>query len=110
MGAVDIWRLLWLHVDQTVRVLHPLEPTGGFDIYEVKKRWGDKLALFGNIDIGGVLGAGTPAEVAADTLRHLQALSVGGGYVCGCSHDIDDNIPIENLRAMMDTVLDWRRN
>lgn len=87
---------------------HPVEPSDRCDIYEHKKRWGDRIALCGNIDCAAVLSNGTPEEVAHDTLEHLEELSTGGGYVCGSSHDVGDNIPLENLRAMSETVARYR--
>jgi uroporphyrinogen decarboxylase len=87
--------------------IHPVEPCPRFDIYDVKASWGDRICLFGNIDLTGVLSQGTPAEVAQDTLTHLQKLSVGGGYICGSSHDVGEYVPLENLRAMIETVCGW---
>ncbi len=87
---------------------HPVEPGEGYDIYEYKRRWGDKIALCGNIDCATVLSRGTPEEVARDTLEHLRRLSVGGGYVCGSSHDVGDNVPLENLRAMAETIAAYK--
>jgi|ETNmetMinimDraft_25_1059894.scaffolds.fasta_scaffold31041_2 uroporphyrinogen decarboxylase len=83
---------------------HPVEPCGDFDIYTVKARWGERIALLGNINVAGVLSQGTPEEVARDTLTHLERLSPGGGYICGSSHDIVDSIPLANLKAMVETV------
>jgi uroporphyrinogen decarboxylase len=88
---------------------HPVEPSERHSIYDYKERWGDRITLFGNIDCASVLSRGTPDEVVRDTLEHLNRLSVGGGYVCGSSHDVDDNVPIENLRAMAETVAGFRR-
>jgi uroporphyrinogen-III decarboxylase len=90
--------------------LHPVEPTGGFDIYAAKARWGTRIALLGNIDLGGVLVNGSPEAVVRDTTAHLERLAPGGGYICGSSHDIDDNVPLPNLRAMLTTVLSWKRD
>lgn len=87
--------------------IHPLEPCPGFDIYKVKARWGDRICLFGNIDLTGVLSQGTPAEVVQDTLTHLEELSVGGGYICGSSHDVGEYVPLENVRALIETVCGW---
>ena len=87
---------------------HPVEPGEGHDIYEYKRRWGDRIALCGNIDCATVLSKGTPEDVARDTLEHLERLSPGGGYICGSSHDIDENVPIENLRAMAETVAHYK--
>jgi uroporphyrinogen decarboxylase len=84
--------------------LHPMEPCPGFDIYEAKRRWGDRIALFGNIDLAGVLTQGTSEEVAQDTRTHIERLSVGGGYVCGSSHHIGEDVPIANLQAMSEAI------
>ena len=91
-------------------IFHPNEICEGFDIYESKKKWGDRIALAGNIDVWAVLTNGTPEQVREDTLRHLEGLSAGGGYICGSSHDISEDIPLENLRAMTETVAGYRRN
>lgn len=41
--------------------LNPIEPYG-MDIYEIKRRYGDRLCLVGNIDVAGPLAFGTPGE------------------------------------------------
>ncbi|MBI4024493.1 MAG: hypothetical protein HY360_05895 [Verrucomicrobia bacterium] len=89
---------------------HPVEPSERHTIYDYKERWGDRMTLCGNIDCASVLSQGAPAEVARDTLEHLERLSVGGGYICGSSHDVDDNVPLENLRAMAETVARYKRH
>ena len=88
---------------------HPAEPCGRFDIYEVKQQWGSNIALMGNIDVAGVLSVGIPDQVEDDTLRHLRHVSSGGGHVCGSSRNILDNIPIENLQAMIQAVCRFKR-
>ena len=119
----DKGKLLSLHVDGVIDpyidefiqmgfdVIHPLEPCGGLqDIYEVKKRYGDRIALHGNIDVGGVLVFGTPEEVTLDVEEHLNRLAAGGGYICGSSHDITEAVPVENFYAMRDAVQNYRLN
>jgi len=100
-------------MDEWIRMgfaaIHPLENCCRFDIFEVKKKWGDKITLMGGIDLAGVLISGSTREVAADTLRHLDVLSDGGGYICGSSHDINEDVPVENLRAMIRTVSGYSR-
>ena len=90
-------------------VINPLEPCGELqDIYEVNRRYGDRIALHGNIDVGGVLAFGTPQDVARDVQEHLDGLSAGGGYVCASSHNITEAVPVENFYAMRDTVHHYR--
>jgi uroporphyrinogen decarboxylase len=84
--------------------IHPVENCGKNDIFQIKEKWGDKICLMGNMDLSGVLMAGTPDDVVKDTLEHIEKLSGGGGYICGSSHDINDSVPFENLRAMIKTV------
>jgi len=91
-----------------VSALHPIEPCDKFNIFDIKKKWGDRIALMGNIDCQ-LLANGTGDEIRADVLEHMEALSAGGGYICGSSHDIDDNISLDNLCAMIDTATSYRR-
>jgi len=96
-------------IDMGFDIIHPIEPCGGLqNIYEIKEQYGDRIALHGNIDIGGVLVFGTPDEVVRDVLEHLERLAVGGGYICASSHDISEAIPLENFYAMRDTVHNYR--
>jgi uroporphyrinogen decarboxylase len=86
-------------------VLNPIQPgPGDWNIYALKERYGHRIALWGNIDVADVLSQGTPEDVSRDTLEHLRRLAPGGGYICGSSHDISENIPFENFVAMARTV------
>jgi hypothetical protein len=88
---------------------HPVETGSHFDIFNVKKKWGDKIALLGNIDILTSLSTSSMEETREDVLHHLNILSEGGGYICGSSHDIDDNVKLENLKVMAETIGSFRR-
>jgi uroporphyrinogen decarboxylase len=87
-----------------IDAIHPVEPCPKSDIYQLKERYGDRLCFMGNIDLADVLVFGTPEEVTTDTAEHIWRLAPGGGYVCGSSHDINYNVPLENLYAMIKTV------
>ena len=87
---------------------HPIEPCPNFDIYSVKKRWGDKIALIGGIDVASVLSMGNPELVAEAARAHITTLAAAGGYICGSSHDIVDSIPLDNVEAMVRTVTETR--
>lgn len=103
-----IYDILDTLIDVGFRALNPIEPYG-MDIYEVKRRWGDRIALMGNMDIAGPLAFGTPEDVVADTKHHLERLMPGGGYVAASSHSIMDHIPTENYLAMVQTVHEYGR-
>lgn len=71
-------------VDQIVQcgpdALHSLDPQGGVDLGEVKRLYGDKVALCGNVNCG-LLQTGSDAEVDADVRRALRQGMDGWGYV-----------------------------
>ena len=105
----DLTRVLPGLVGMGFEILHPVETCGGVqDIGTIKQRFGDRLAVHGNIDVGSVLAPGTPDDVHRDTLAHLNKLAPGGGYICGSSHDISEDVPLPNLLAMRDTVHSYR--
>ena len=101
----DNTALMETWIDMGVDALHPVENCGKYNIFEVKKLWGDKMALIGGIDCR-LLASGTPEEIRRETKRSIDLLSVGGGYICGSSHDIDDNVSLENLSAMIEAATD----
>ena len=89
-----------------VHATHPLQANVN-DIYAVRERY-PNIALVGNISVHDVLSFGTPDEVAADTLEHLERLAPDGGYVVCSSHSIIDSVPPENYRAMIETTWAYR--
>ncbi|MCD6201001.1 MAG: hypothetical protein J7K46_04245 [Bacteroidales bacterium] len=108
-GAIEY--LIPDFVKMGVDVLNPVDTSGGTqDIYELKKTYGDKITLCGNIDINGVLLNGTTEQVREDVIKHMEILGKGGGYIVASSHNLHELIPIENFYAMRDTVMELEFN
>lgn len=95
-------------IDMGIAAFHPCETCPKFDIYQLKAQYGGRIALCGNVDVTRVLVPGTPAQVRQDTLAHLERLAPGGGYLCGSSHDVSEQVPLANLAAMIQAVCDFR--
>ncbi|MHB1160339.1 MAG: uroporphyrinogen decarboxylase family protein [Chloroflexota bacterium] len=87
-----------------VRALHPIEPKA-MDIVGLKRRYGHRLCLCGNIDLGYTLTLGSPQEVEAEVKQRIHDLAPGGGYCLGSSNSIPEYVPLENYRAMLDAAL-----
>ena len=92
----------WL-IDIGIEGITPMDPYA-IDYRDYKKRYGDRLCLFGNIDVEYPLVRGTPADVERDVVEHMEALKPGGRYVCGSSHSITNYVPHENLIAMINAI------
>lgn len=85
-----------------VDILNPIQFTAqGMDLKELKQEFGRDLVFWGaGVDTQGILGIGTPADVKADVKRNIEALAPGGGFVFASVHDIQANVPPENIVAM----------
>lgn len=96
-------------LDQLVQcgphALHSLDPQGGVCLAEVKRRYGDRVCLIGNVNCG-LLQTGTDAEVVECCREALRAGMPGGGYVYSTSNCVYTGMPLARYELMMDV---WRR-
>jgi uroporphyrinogen decarboxylase len=72
-------------------------------VAEVKKRWGQRLAILGGVDVD-YLCRHTPEEIREYTLRILEACAPGGGYAAGTGNTVANYVPVENYLAMLRAV------
>jgi uroporphyrinogen decarboxylase len=99
-----VWDLIPDLITLGVDVLHPIE-TMAMDINEVKRCFGDRLAMIGNIN-PNILALGTPDEVRAEVRQRIKELAPGGGYAVGASPGISYYIKMENYEAMRRCVFE----
>lgn len=79
-------------------VLNPLQPLA-ISPFEVKKRYGDRLSLFGGLDVQMLMPRGTPEEVRAAAWRLREECGKGGGYLLAPAHHIQSDTSVENVLA-----------
>jgi uroporphyrinogen decarboxylase len=98
-------------VDVGVDVVHPLQPTaaGNDDPAKIKREFGDKLVFYSNIANQTVLPRGKPREVAEEAKRKIRALAPGGGYIFSGGHNIQADVPPENVVALFDAAREFGR-
>ncbi|MCG8604542.1 uroporphyrinogen decarboxylase family protein [bacterium] len=86
-------------------IIEPLEkpPSGDVDIADVKSRYGNRVALKGNLLTSGKLLHGTPGDVELEVIETLRAGGQGGGFILSSGDQVGGNTPLENLQAMVDT-------
>ncbi len=92
-----------------VDILNPIQVSAtGMDSAELKKEFGDDVVFWGGgVDTQRVLGDGTPDEVRAETKRRILDLAPGGGFVFAAVHNIQGNVPPENIMAMWETLQEY---
>lgn len=76
------------------------------DIGEVKRRYGDRLCLIGNVEVDA-LTRGTREDIQAQVHHLLHNIAPGGGYCLGSSNTIPNYVRLENYRTMLDATLEW---
>ncbi len=86
-----------------MQAINPIEP-GAMDIFEVKKTYGHRVCLHGNIDLHYTLTRGTPQEVEAEVKEKIEQIGAGGGYIIASANSITDYCKLENVLAMRDAI------
>lgn len=74
------------------------------DTARLKREFGDELGFWGAIDNVRVLPHGTPQDVHAEVRRRVHDLGQNGGYVLAVVHNIQPDVPPENIVAVYDAV------
>ena len=93
-------------IEAGVDILNPIQVSAaGMDSADLKREFGKDIVFWGGgVDTQRVLGEGTPEEVRADTQRRIEDLAPGGGFVFAAVHNIQGNVPPENIMAMWETL------
>ncbi len=91
-------------IETSPHALHSLDPQAGVDIAEIKKNYGDKVCLIGNVNCG-LIDTGTMEEVAASTRYALKHGMPGGGYIFSTSNCVYTGMDLARYEAILDI---WR--
>jgi len=97
-------------IEVGVDVLNPVQ-VSAVDMASdrLKREYGNELAFWGAVDTHRVLPRGTPAEVSEEVKRRVDDLHGKGGYILCAVHNIQPEVPPENVVAMYETALEHGR-
>lgn len=87
-------------------VLEPVQPC--MDISFLKREYGKDLIFYGGVDTQELLAFKSPQEVREETLRTIDILGKGGGYICAPSQEIMNNVPPANVAALVGAIREAR--
>jgi uroporphyrinogen decarboxylase len=96
-------------IDNGVDALNPVQIAArGMDPAALKKAFGERIVFWGGgIDSQHVLPYSSPEEVRKHVCRNLEAFGPGGGYVFANVHNIQADVPPENVLAMFDAAREY---
>lgn len=94
-----------------VDILNPTQPRakGMWDSRELKKCFGDRITFHGGIDEQQILPRGTPADVVEEVKRRISGFAPGGGYILAAAHNVQADVPPENILAMYNAAREYGR-
>jgi len=93
-----------------VDILNPVQVSaGGMDSAELKREYGKDIVFWGGgVDTQNAFDdKHTPEEVRDDVKRRLEDFMQGGGFVFNTVHNIQGNVPPENIMVMWETLQEY---
>ncbi|MCX6328973.1 MAG: methyltransferase [Bacteroidia bacterium] len=103
-GAVESF--MDLFIESGFDIINPVQINAfGMDPKLLKKKYGDKIIFWGGgVDTQGVFAFGTPGQVKEQVKRQCEILNNNGGFVFNTVHNIQANVPFENVVAMLEVL------
>ena len=95
-----LWPVMEQLIGTGIDAFDPVEPLAGMDIGDMKRKFGHRIALVGNIDCSILLCRGTPEMVEEAVKETIAKASVGGGHILASSNSIHPGVRPELYRAM----------
>ena len=103
-GAVE--SLIGAFIDSGFDILNPVQVAAtGMEPEHLKKEYGRDITFWGGgVDTQTTLMFKSPEEVRTEVLKHCDIFGVDGGFVFNTVHNIQGNVPVENIIAMIQAL------
>jgi uroporphyrinogen decarboxylase len=92
-------------IDVGVDILNPIQTSArGMDPAALKREFGQQLVFHGGMDVQHILPFATPQRVREEVRRMVVTLGEGGGYIFAPSHNIQADVPPQNILAIYEAA------
>jgi uroporphyrinogen decarboxylase len=107
----DVEPLIEDFIEIGVDILNPIQTSAGrmSDLRALKANYGKRITFCGAVDTHRLLPFGTPDEVRQGVRHIIECLAPGGGFMLGAVHTVMNDVPAENVLAMVDAVEEFGR-
>ena len=97
--------------ESDLNLINPLErpPMGDCDLAEIKRTFGQKIALMGNLHTTDVMLRGSPDDVAREAKWCIDVAGEGGGYILSTGDQCGRDTPDENIRVLVEVARSYGR-
>ena len=103
----NIMPILDMILDAGFDCLDPIDPIAGMSLEHIKKTYGDRIAIKGNVNCATTLVYGSVQETIDETRKCLQIGMPGSGYIISSSNTIHSSVNPENYKAMLETIKEY---
>jgi uroporphyrinogen decarboxylase len=103
----DVREFIPLLIEAGFDCIQPLEARAGNDVRELKPRYGDRIALFGNISADAMARGGK--ELEAEVRTKVLAAKPGGGYIYHSDHSVPPTVSFDSYRRVIELVREHGR-
>lgn len=84
-------------------LINPIEShLPGMDPSALKADFGDQLVFQGGVNIKEVMAKGSREEIYTEVQLRIDQMARGGGYILGPTHNLGNDIPLENILALFE--------
>jgi uroporphyrinogen decarboxylase len=96
-------------IEMGIDALNPVQVSAaGMDTRTLKREFGDDIVFWGGgCDSQRTLPFGTPQEVADEVKRRIDDLAPGGGFIFAPIHNIQSEVPTDNVVAMFEAAREY---
>jgi len=95
-------------IELGIDAVNPVQVSAaGMDTQRLKREFGRDITFWGAVDTQTVLPRGSPVDVRSEVRRRIDDLAPGGGYVLCAVHNIQPEVPPENIVAMYEAALEY---
>jgi len=91
-------------IETGIDCLDPIDPLAGMDIGFIKQKYGDRIAIKGNVDCVTTLQNGTPQQVEEEVRECIRRAARGGGYIISSSNSLHSGVKPELYQVMLDSI------
>lgn len=97
-------------IDTGVDILNPVQFTAAkMDSITLKKDFGSKITFWGGgVDTQTLLPFGTTEEISSQVEEQIKIFGKGGGFVFAAVHNIQANVPVNNILALYNSAKQFR--
>lgn len=105
----SVYKLIPDLIEAGIDILNPVQISAqNMDLAKLKREFGDDIVFWGaGVDTQKNLPHGTVQSIRDEVKRNIEILAPGGGFVFSAVHNIQADVPPENLVAMLEAFQEY---